>query len=112
MQQVDASLRCRLLEGFKELDEVADLIGFELELRHAGMAGRNSFAECLLKHLHGIAFMQGAERWSYPKRAWADFVDRMASCAIKLRQASALLDVCSLNTVHRARGDKQKQCPE
>lgn len=99
---MDASLRCRLLKGFKEFDEVADLIGLELELRHAGMAGRNSFTECLLKHFHGIAFMQGAERWSYPKRARADFVDCMALCAIKLRQTSALLDVRSLSAMHRA----------
>lgn len=46
------------LQGLKEFDEVVDLIGFELELRHAGMPGHGSFGEGLLKLLDRIAHHQ------------------------------------------------------
>src|SRR5262249_49389849 len=85
--------RCSL-EGFQEGDEVADLVCVEAELRHGRMSGDDTFCQRFLQGLHGITFVQSAERWGDLERARAYLVNRMAPGAVGQREAFALLGIC------------------
>jgi hypothetical protein len=96
-------------QGFEEYEEIVDLIGLELELRHAGMSSHDPFRECFLERFNGIALMQVTKWRSNPKRARAHLIDRMASCAIKQRQVSTLLDAGGFHTPREPQGEDQDQ---
>lgn len=89
------------LQGLEKLDEVVDLIGFELELRHAGMPGHDPFGEGFFQFLDRIALVQATKWRRNPERAWAHLIDGMALGAVKQRQASALLDAGGLRALRR-----------
>lgn len=84
-----------LLQGFKEGDEVADLVGIEVELRHGRVSSDDTFRQCLLQRLDGIALMQSPEGWRDLKRAWAHFIDGVTPSTIGQGEALALARILS-----------------
>lgn len=88
-----------LFQGLEELDEVVDLIGFELELRHAGMPGHDPLGEGFLQFLDRIALVQATKWRRNPERAGAHLIDRVTLSAVKQRQPPALLDAGGLRAL-------------
>src|ERR1700682_1421493 len=65
-------------KGLEVGDDVRHLAGIELEFRHAGMAGTDTFRQRFGKTLDRIAFVQRPQRRRDLQRAGAHPVDRMA----------------------------------
>lgn len=85
--------RYRLLQGFKKRDEIINLIGFELELWHTGVPGRNSFSQGFLKRLDRIALVQVAKWRCNPKRTGTYPANCVTFCAVEQSQALSLFHV-------------------
>jgi hypothetical protein len=69
------------------------------------MSSRDSFGKGFLERFDRIALMQATERRRNPKRAGTHLVDSVAPRAIKLRQASTLLDVGGFHALGRSQSE-------
>src|SRR3954463_9496937 len=91
-----------LFKRFKIREEISDLRGIKLKLRHGRMACHNAFGERLLQIINRVALMQSAERRCDIKRAVARSSDAVAHRAIRLRENAPALSTRFLSRRERS----------
>jgi len=80
-----------LFKRLKIREEISDLRGIELKLRHGRMACHNALGERLLQIINRVPLMQRAERRRDSKRAVACSSNGVAHRAIRLRENAPAL---------------------
>src|SRR5215213_4645697 len=91
-----------LFKRFKIREEISDLRGIELKLRHGRMACHNAFRERLLQIINRVPLMQRAERRRDSKRAVACSSNGVAHRAIRLRENAPALSTRFLSRRERS----------
>jgi hypothetical protein len=86
-----AAVDWTLFEGLQVRQQVVNLVGVELKLRHGRMTGLDAFGERLSQGFDRIALVQCPEWRRDLERAWADPVDGVTSSAIIEREGLAAL---------------------
>jgi len=80
-----------LFERFEIRQQVVNLVGRELELRHRRMPGGDAFRKGLAEGLDRVSLMQRPERRRRLERTLTGPTDRMASSAVGPREHLAAL---------------------
>ena len=78
-------------ETLKVGDQIIDLRHVETELGHRGMPRDDALGQRLGEGIDGIALVKCPERRRNPKRAFANWPDRVALGAIRLSEGAAPL---------------------
>jgi hypothetical protein len=68
------------------------LTRIQLKLWHGGVAGYDSLRQSFGQSLDWVTFMQRSKRGSYPKGAFTNSPDLMATGAVRLRESAAALN--------------------
>lgn len=77
--QIDENVSFECLE---EGNEVADLIGLQLKLRHRRMTSDDALSQGFIKGFDGIQVVQGPKRRGGLERAGTELVDRVTTRAV------------------------------